>query len=329
MKKQTNIAIFIPHLACNNSCIFCNQNRISGEKRVPTLKEIEFILENAKPNPLAEIAFFGGSFTGIEEILMREYLAKAQKYIDNKKFFGIRISTRPDYINEKILNILKEYSVTTIELGVQSMNNDVLNASKRGHNSNDTVKAVALIKQYGFSLVLQMMVGMYKDNYEGVLYSADKISKLKPNAVRIYPTVVIKDTELGMLYKEGLYKPLSKDETVNLCSELLLFFEGKGIKVIRLGLHSEEGLCDGSSVVAGFYHPAFRELCESKIFLDIFKEKIPKNTEKITIFVSKGNISKAIGQNKENIIYLKANFNLKEIYIKEDEKLKGRETYIM
>lgn len=321
--KKSNIAIFIPHLACKNDCVFCNQKRIAGTIAIPTPKEIEEFLENVQPNKNAEIAFFGGSFTGLAEQEMIAYLEIANKFIANGKFGGIRLSTRPDYINENILKTLKEYGVTTIELGAQSMVDGVLKASKRGHNSDDIVKASQLIRAFGFEFVLQMMTGMYLDNDEGVFYTAEKIAELKPNAVRIYPTIVVKDTELEMLYRNGSYQPQSLDDAVAICSKLLLFFEGKGIKVIRLGLHADEGLTDGS-IVAGPYHPAFRELCESRIFYDIIEKKLPLNKKEITIFVPKGSISKVVGQKKENISKLKDKYNFQNIYIKEDESLQNR-----
>lgn len=321
--KKGNIAIFIPHLACENECVFCNQKRIAGTVNCPTPNQIEEFLENVKPNRNAEIAFFGGSFTGLDEQEMIGYLKIANKFIVNGKFGGIRLSTRPDYINENILNTLKEYGVTTIELGAQSMVDSVLKASKRGHNSIDIINASNLIKSFGFELVLQMMTGMYLDNNDGVIYTAEKIAALKPTAVRIYPTIVVKETELETLFHNGSYQPQSLDEAVEISSKLLLFFEKKGIKVIRLGLHSDEGLTNGS-IVAGPYHPAFRELCESKIFYDIIEDKLPLNKKEITIFVPKGSVSKVIGQKRENSNKLKDKYNFENIYIKEDESLQNR-----
>ena len=231
-------------------------------------------------------------------------------YID--RFKGIRISTRPDAINDEILNILKSYKVTSIELGAQSMVDSVLDANNRGHSCDDVVQASRLIKEYGFSLGLQMMTGLYKSTAKFDLETAKKFIELKPDTVRIYPTVVMKDTTLETVYLNGDYKTMSMEETVELCSQLLLLFEDNGIPVIRLGLHHTESL--ESQMVAGCYHPSFRELCESKIMYNkLFSLlKISDTRDVYEVLVSPKCVSKLIGNNKSNIKRLnESGFNIK------------------
>lgn len=216
------------------------------------------------------------------------------------KFYGIRISTRPDYIDEDVLYLLKEYNVTTIELGAQSMDDVVLTANNRGHSSEDVNSASKLIKSYGFNLGLQMMTGLYKATFQSDLQTAEKLIALKPDCVRIYPTVVMKNTPLGCLYEQGQYRTYSLDESVDLCSKLIVMFDSEGIDVIRLGLHYSDSLVSNS--LSQSYHPAFKELCESKIFFNKIEEKLKHiDTDKIILTVNPKSYSKLVGQNKSNI----------------------------
>lgn len=248
---------------------------------------------------------------------MISLLEAANPYI--KSFKGIRISTRPDYINEEVLHILKEYGVTSIELGAQSMDDIVLNANERGHTSQDVKNACYLIKRMSFKLGLQMMTGLYKATPESDLNTALEFIRLKPDCVRIYPTVIMKDTALADLYSNGVYTPYSLEESVDLCSELLLMFEDNDIDVIRVGLHYSDSLVEGS--IGGNYHPAFKELCENKIFLSkILKSINNLATKDIIVFVNPASVSKVIGQNKSNIRFL--NDEGYNITIKTDKKLK-------
>lgn len=247
----------------------------------------------------AEIAFFGGSFTAIDRKYMLSLLDATVEYIDKVK--GIRISTRPDCVDEEVLALLKSYGVTSIELGAQSMDDGVLIANNRGHKAEDVVKASRLIKGFGFSLGLQMMTGLYGSTFEKDKYTARSFIALNPDTVRIYPTVVLKNTELEQLYNNGDYVTQTLDETVKLCSELLVEFNKADISVIRLGLHHSESL--ESEMVAGVYHPAFRELCESKIMLDKLLSllcALDKQREYI-VEVSPNCVSKLIGNNKSNL----------------------------
>lgn len=261
----------------------------------------------------AEIAFFGGSFTAIDRDYMLSLLQATENYID--KFKGIRISTRPDCIDDEILEILKTYGVTSIELGAQSMDDVVLNANNRGHSASDVVKASHMIKDYGFSLGLQMMTGLYMSDAYKDIKTAKAFIELKPDTVRIYPTVIMKDTDLADYYLNKAFIPYTLDESVDLCSKLILMFEEANIAIIRLGLHYSESLVSNS--YGNNYHPAFKELCENKIFFDRFidtasKSRIDKNN--FNVCINRKSLSKFLGQKKSNynaFVEMGYNFEIK------------------
>ncbi len=272
MKKHMNIPIFVPHNGCPHDCIFCNQKKISGYKNSfnerQVRDEIEAYLSTAKGVPHIEIAFFGGSFTGIPIEEQKSYLALATEYIHKHNLDGIRLSTRPDMITKEILDFLSHYPVIGIELGVQSMSDEVLQASKRGHSNCDVIKACKLIRSYPFELGLQMMLGLPKDTVARSLSTADQIVSLDPDMVRIYPTLVIKDTPLETLYHQGLYTPWNLETTINLCLDILPRFEAAGIKVLRVGLQTTPEIQLGQDVVAGPFHPALKQLIDEKRLLN-------------------------------------------------------------
>ncbi|MBQ3135980.1 MAG: radical SAM protein [Clostridia bacterium] len=303
--KHINVALFVPDEGCPHRCSFCNQKTISGKSKPLTVEDIENAVEtalSASDCGDGEIAFFGGSFTAIERNYMLSLLKKAKEYVDRGLFKGIRISTRPDCIDREILDILKEYKVTSVELGCQSMDDEVLSLNERGHTSDDVIKSASLIKEYGFEFGVQMMTGLYGDTNEKALKTAKKLISLKPDTARIYPTVVLENTALAALYEKGVYVPQSTEEAVSLCAELLLMFHEAGIRVIRLGLHSGGNVEDG--FVAGAYHPAFREMAESSIYLRRIKDEIVKekiSNGKIEITVGSSYVSMATGQKKSNI----------------------------
>lgn len=307
--KHINVALFVPHEGCPHACSFCNQKTISGKTKPLTLTDIDEAVKTALSTAdcnKGEIAFFGGSFTAIDRDYMVSLLERAKKYIDKGFFAGIRISTRPDCISEKILDILKHYGVTAIELGCQSMDDEVLRLNKRGHTAEDVINAAGLIKSYGFELGVQMMTGLFGDTQEKCLETAEKLISLEPDTARIYPTVVLEGTELARLYKAGKYAPQSLEDAAQLCAELLMMFRQKGIRVIRLGLHSGGNVEEG--YVAGAYHPAFREICESKIYLKKVIDAIDSGRVQkgeIEITVGKRYVSMLTGQKKANINYLK------------------------
>ena len=250
-----------------------------------------------------EIAFFGGSFTAIDRQYMLELLTSAKPFTE--VFKGIRISTRPDCIDDEVLTLLKEYGVTSIELGAQSMDNSVLELNKRGHKAEDVVYASKRIKEFGFSLGLQMMTGLYGSDFDKDIKTAESFIALKPDTVRIYPTVIMKNTDLADFYNSGKFVPYTLDESVELCSRLILMFEREGISIIRLGLHYSDSLVDDS--LGDNYHPAFKELCESKIFYNSFIEQISNlSSKKFDVFINQRSLSKFLGQKKSNIKKLNA-----------------------
>lgn len=261
-------------------------------------------MSEVKDRRNCEIAFFGGSFTAIERIYMLELLEAAKCYLGENGFKGIRISTRPDFIDREILDILKEYGVTAIELGAQSMKDKVLSANERGHTAEDVQRASALIRDYGFELGLQMMVGLYQSTLNDELDTMKKIIKIYPDTVRIYPVVVLKGTKLGELYESGEYKLMPFDTVVELCGRMLAEFDNKGIEVIKCGLHASDGV--EGDMVAGYYHPAFRELCESWIYRQAVKKAVGENSGgTVKLAVNPSCISKALGHKKSNVEYFR------------------------
>ncbi len=289
-------------------CSFCNQKNITGQDYQPTGFDVSKTLSKALSDlgeraKNTEIAFFGGSFTAIDRKYMLELLNAAKPYV--KSFMGIRISTRPDCIDSEVLSLLKQYGVTSIELGAQSMDNSVLELNKRGHNAQSVIKASKLIKETGFSLGLQMMTGLYGSDFEKDINTAKSFISLKPDTVRIYPTVIMKDTQLADLYSAGKFIPYSLEESVDLCSRLIMMFELENIRIIRLGLHYSESLVKNG--LGGNYHPAFKELCEARIFYNSFLE-LTKGlpSKKIDVYINKKSLSKFLGQKKSNIKNLEA-----------------------
>lgn len=307
--KHYNIPIFIPELACPNRCIYCNQRHISGQLQAVKPEEIKQIIEQhlatfIRPSEV-ELAFFGGSFTGIDEKYMLTYLQIVQPYIEQGEIKSIRISTRPDYINEKTLDILQQYNVKDIELGAQSLNEEVLAFAKRGHTVRDVENASQLIKSYGFSLGLQMMIGLPLDTVEKSKETAKKILKLGAESTRIYPTLVINNTDLADLYRQSKYKALSLDEAVDWTTEIYKIFSQSSIKILRIGLHPSEALINGTELLAGPFHVSFKELVLTKIWQEKF-EKLPINTK--TILVNPKEINYAIGYNSKNKQLLQKKF---------------------
>ncbi len=305
--KRANIAFFVPHEGCPHSCSFCDQRNISGQRAPLTPEDIIRTLEVIDPKTLVpdmtELAFFGGSFTCIGKERMAAYLEAANKFSDRRLFGGIRISTRPDAVSDEILRMLKDYGVTSIELGAQSTDETVLAFNERGHTARDISQSSETIKKHGFSLGLQMMTGLYKSSPAADIKTGEDIIALQPDTVRIYPTVVLEKTRLEELYKSGAYVPQTLKEAVELCAKLLRMFYDGGITVIRTGLHSGGGVNEG--YVAGPYHPAFGELCESEIYLEEAQKKLCgyKKGEYILI-VGESEKSKMTGQKKTNLTEL-------------------------
>lgn len=323
-KKHVNVPIFIPHLGCPNACVFCNQHKISGKDAFvweQAKADLEQAFSTVDPTVTeAEIAFFGGSFTGIDRKLMCALLDLAETYVQAGKATAIRLSTRPDYIDDTVLQILRLYSVKTIELGIQSCTDAVLDASKRGHTFADIERACTLVISYGFTLVGQMMVGLPDATSEDELETAAFICKYA-NAARVYPTVVFRDTELCRMATEGEYIPLEIETAVERTAAVLEVFLAKNVPVIRIGLHASEHLTDENEVFAGANHPALGELVMSRVYLQrmraILQAHPEKKGETVTFCVAKGATSKALGQHGENREKLCREFEIKSIKIVE------------
>lgn len=325
-RKHSNISIFVPHIGCPNKCSFCNQRYITGTFKAPTVRDVAIGVKNAQRNPnydpkTTEIAYFGGSFTAINRNYMLRLLRVAHRFIKSGVISGIRVSTRPDAIDEEILTLLKQYGVTAIELGAQSLDDRVLKLNNRGHSVEDVIRSSRLIKEFGFELGLQIMTGLYMDSDELSIKTAERVIEIKPDTVRIYPTIVLKDTHLAALYADKIYKPQTLDSAVALASRLYKMFTDNGIRVIRLGLHSIEQ----EAFIAGPWHPAFSELCQSQIMLNDVLSRI-KEKGSYTLYVGPSDISKMTGQKRSNIVFLEG----KGIYckVKTDNNLKNLQVRI-
>ncbi len=328
--KHIVIPVFIPHKGCPFDCIYCNQKAISGENGEITEDKIHNIInahiENLRQDAYVEIGFYGGSFTGIEKELQIKYLGIAAEYIKKGSVKAVRVSTRPDYIDEDVLEILKSYNVRTVELGVQSMDEDVLLKSLRGHTAKDVIKSSCLLKEAGFNLGIQTMVGLPGSNREKEIATAKKVVELKPDIVRIYPTLVIKGTYLEKCYIEGRYKPLDLAGAVDVCAELMKIYDENNINIIRVGLQPTDNINENFDVVAGPFHPSFRQLAESKLMIEKIENYIRVydlcKENDIIIYTGKENISNLVGQKRENVDYLKKKYNFDNIFIKSMEGMK-------
>ena len=289
MKKHAIIPIFIPHLGCPCQCVFCNQQKITARTKAVSTDEVRETVErylstlgDLDPSEI-EIAFYGGSFTAIPIDAQTAYLEVANEYIDQGRVSSLHISTRPDCIDEEILENLKRYNVSTIELGVQSFSDEVLRLSKRGHDSDIARKAARLVKERGFKLGIQLMIGLPGDSLESCIYSARETAALSPELARLYPTLVIDGTELYDMYEDGSYEALSKEEALLRTKEMYKILHKAGINIMRVGLKSTDiiGGSDLSAINGGTYHPAFRQLVEGEIAYEMLKEQLDALMEKL------------------------------------------------
>lgn len=335
MKKEYIIPIFVPHLGCPNDCTFCNQKTISGQTKEVTPKDvtetIEFYLNSFKDKKkYTEVAFFGGSFTGIELEKQEALLKAAYEFVKQKRVNSIRVSTRPDYIDKTRLKLLRKYKVKTIELGVQSSNDYILRKCRRNHTFDDVKRASKLIKRYRFVLGHQMMVGLPESTMLDEMQTAKDLARLKPKIMRIYPVLVLKGTELEKEYLDGTYSALSVEQAVERCKELCYFFAKKRIKVIRMGLQTTDTISDNSKnsdsqIVAGPYHETFRQLVEASINYDTIVKRIKSYNTKVKeveIVTSPENINNVVGYKRENINKLKEYYDV-DVKLKQDKKIKN------
>lgn len=305
--KHVNIPVFIPHLGCPNGCVFCNQRSISGCQQFDAAAmedEIRAVLATVTRPAEVEIAFFGGSFTGIDRGLMIDLLERAEAFVRTGEVSGIRLSTRPDYINDEILATLSRYSVKTVELGLQSMDDEVLAASRRGHTAEDGRRACALVKSYGFTLIGQMMVGLPASDEAREVETARLLCDAGVDGARVYPTVVFEDTELCEMAKDGRYVPLTNEEAVARTKAVLDVFRVREIPCIRVGLCASENLAS-DKVYGGASHSAIGELAMGEIFFEEMCRLLDAagdvQGKKVTFFVPRGAVSRAVGQKRVNL----------------------------
>jgi len=324
------IPIFLPHAGCPHQCVFCNQTSITGLTRnivspEKAEKQIhEFLQYKGNNRRTVQVAFYGGNFLGLERDYIERLLNVSEKFVKNRRIHAIRFSTRPDTIDPDRIDIIKNYPVTTVEIGVQSMNDDVLAAIKRGHSASDTQRAVALLKDGKYEIGLQMMVGLPDEDEAGSLSTACRIGELEPDFVRIYPTVVLKNSLLAKWYENGTYRPWSLERSVAHVKTLYLFFKKKKIPVIRMGLQAAQDLDSGAATLAGPYHPAFGHMVHSSIFLDMAKAIIAEKKgpfDKVSIKVHPKSISKMRGLKNKNVDILKKRFQIKSLEVIPDASI--------
>lgn len=297
-KTHYIIPIFVPHEGCPHNCVFCNQNSITGHTTKIDADFVKRTIEEyvetiPKTNRTLEVSFFGGTFTAINMNKQKELLDVAKSYKDKGLIDLIRLSTRPDYIDDYILSNLKSFAVDIIELGVQSLDEEVLNKSARGHTEEDVVKASKLIKDYGFILGHQIMLGLPGDNFNKDILTTKKLIRLEPDICRIYPSLVIKDTPMETMYNRGTYKPYTLEEAIDISKVIYGMLTSHNINVIRIGLQPTEEINTGKDIVDGPFHPSFRELVEGSIFNDIVRDTLKDiSSETIEISVNSKDISK-------------------------------------
>lgn len=329
MSRHINIPIFIPHVGCPNACVFCNQRSISGQMDFDPTQvdgQIAEALSTVGADDTCEIAFFGGSFTGIDRDLMLYLLGVAQKYVDSGRVLGIRMSTRPDYINERVLSDLSRFTVRTVELGLQSMDDRVLAASGRGHDSECALSACRMIKDAGYELIGQMMIGLPMSDSQSEVMTAKKIVAAGADGARVYPTVVFYDTELACMTERGEYTPLTDDEAVERTKNVLAVFADADVPCIRVGLQASENLSDDSKVLGGANHSAIGELAMGELFYERICAEIERRGIRggeLTVYVPRGCVSKAVGQKKRNKLRICQKYAISRIKVLEKNQILG------
>ena len=314
--RRRILPIFVPHAGCPNDCVFCNQKRISGSLLPASAETVRDAVSVLEPGSGYELAFYGGTFTAIPEAEQDALLAAVIPVRESGAVSAIRVSTRPDAITEEKLARLRLYGVETVELGAQSMCNEVLLRSGRGHTSEDTVKAAKLVKDAGFTLILQMMTGLPGGDDARDIETARAIAALRPDGVRIYPTVIIQNTPLEELWRAGKYRAHTVEDAVRVCARILPIFDSAGIPVIRLGLNPSDEL-SGGAAVAGAYHPALGELARSRLWRDKAEAMLSgvEPGEEVVLGVARSRISVMTGQHRANVSYLQERFALRSVRI--------------
>ncbi len=329
MRRHINIPVFIVHMGCPNQCVFCDQRLISGEScfsEENVRDRIETFLAAAPTDADIEIAFFGGSFTGIERGLMIRLLDLAQSYVDRGAVRGIRMSTRPDYIDSEILAILRRYTVSAVELGIQSFSDAVLSACRRGHTAADNERACLLLREAGIQFAAQMMIGLPGASPEDEMECARRACALGAAAYRIYPTVVFRSTELAQMTECGLYRPLTNEEAATRMSYVMEYMDSRGCVCLRAGLCESDNLHDSASALAGVTHPAIGDMARGEIFLRRMDSALAAEDVRdrsVLFYVPRGCASRAAGMNRRNIRALCAKYGIKSVKIIEKSTLIG------
>lgn len=327
-----NIPIFIPHYGCPFRCVFCDQKAITGQTRMTPEKAEQTILDclsTLGPDGEAEIAFFGGTFTGLPDEVQETYLELAAGYVrssvpNRARVTGIRMSTRPDFISDAVIRRLLRYPVTAVELGIQSLDDSVLEASGRGHTASQSQEAATLLARAGIPWVAQLMIGLPGSTPESEVRSAETVCAWGAKGSRIYPAVVFSGAELARLMQSGAYEPLSEEDAVTRGAAVLRVFRDRHVPVLRIGLCASEQLTDPASALGGPNHPALGDLIRSRLLREdaeeaIRKAGIPAGSHSLTFSVPTGTLSLCIGQNRRNADYLKTKYDLKHIYFRECE----------
>lgn len=336
MKKHAIIPLFIPHMGCPHDCVFCNQNTITASDSIMDSARVVQLMETRLTDlekldlETVEAAFFGGSFTGLPLELQMELLETVLPYKQLGRIQKIRLSTRPDYINREVLKMLRSYSVDIIELGVQSFDNQVLSLSNRGHNAEQTFDACKLVKECGFTLGIQLMVGLPGDSKETAIQSAQIAVEIRPDFVRIYPTVVLEGSQLAEMFRHGKYVPLQTAEAVEIAKEMVRIFDLENIPVIRLGLKSTDNICTAKDL-AGAYHPAFRQLVEGALAFDDVEAQlriIDPHNKSVVLTTNPKSFSNLIGHNGINKRRFAEQYPKTRFIYKPDNSLPERKYFI-
>ena len=314
MARARILPIFVPHLGCPNDCVFCDQKRISGSPLPASGRDVTAALDRAAAEGLSglELAFYGGSFTAVSPALQRELLEAAQPYLADGTVSAVRLSTRPDAVDEESLVFLKKYGVRTVELGAQSMDDGVLAASGRGHTAGDTVRAAKLVRAAGLQLILQMMTGLPESSRDKDVQTARRIAALEPDGVRIYPTVIVKNTPLETMWRACEYREHTLADAVAVCADILPIFDEAGIPVIRLGLNPTAEL-SGGGAVGGAYHPALGEMVRSEVLrrrAAALLRDVPRGTAAVTLGVAPDRVSAMTGRHRSNLRALSDEFGV-------------------